>query len=91
MTSEIQRFIDLLQASDTLIEQATKEDVAEVARVLALHVAHYRRRYGDISVDESLALLKIEKLDDDTAGSLADGFGVLVEVLKALGTPEGEH
>ena len=91
MTDEIQRFIAVLQASDTLIEQATKEDVAEVARVLALHVAHYRRRYGDIPVDESLALFRVEKLDDDTAGNLADGFDVLIEVLKALGTPAGEH
>ena len=65
--------------------------MAEVARVLALHVAHYRRRFGDIPVDESLTLLKIEKLDDDTARNLADGFEVLTEVLKALGSPEGEH
>ena len=35
-----------LGVSDTLIAQATKEEVAEVARVLALHVAHYRQRYG---------------------------------------------
>ena len=65
--------------------------MAEVARVLALHVAHYRRRYDDIPVDESLALFKVEKLDDDTAKTLADGFGVLVEVFKALWTPKGTH
>ncbi|HIO02854.1 MAG TPA: hypothetical protein EYN14_13015 [Alphaproteobacteria bacterium] len=54
MTNEIQRFSALLQSSDTLIEQATKEDVAEVARVLALHVAHYRARYGDVPNKDSL-------------------------------------
>ena len=83
MTDEIQRFIALLQASDTLIEQATKDDVAEVARVLALHVAHYRRRYGDVSIEESLEMLRTEKISDEMAKVLADGFGVLVEVLKA--------
>jgi hypothetical protein len=40
-----------LAASDALIEQASKEEIAEVARVLALHVAHYRQRYGDVSID----------------------------------------
>ena len=78
-------------ASDMLIEQATEEEVAEVARVLALHVAHYRQQYGDVSIEESLETLRSEKISDDQAKTLADGFGVLVEVLKALGTPEGEH
>ena len=76
---------------DKLIEQATKEEIAEVARVLALHVAHYRQRYGDVSIEESLELLRTEKVSDEMAKVLADGFGVLIEVLKALGTPEGEH
>ena len=76
---------------DKLIEQATKEEITEVARVLALHVAHYRQRYGDVSIEESLELLRTEKVSDEMAKVLADGFGVLIEVLKALGTPEGEH
>jgi hypothetical protein len=80
-----------LAASDTLIEQATKEEIAEVARVLALHVAHYRGRYGVVSIDESLQMLRTEKISDEQAKILADGFGELIEVLKALGTPEREH
>ena len=80
-----------LAALDALIEQASKEEVAEVGRVLALHVAHYRQRYGDVSIEESLEMLRTEKVSDEMAKTLADGFGVLVEVLKALGTPEGEH
>jgi len=80
-----------LAASDALIEQATKQEIADVAHVLALHVAHYRQRYGDVSIEESLEMLRTEKISDDMAKTLADGFGVLVEVLKALGTPEGEH
>ena len=41
------QFATYLARADALIEQATKEEVAEVPRVLALHVAHYRQRYGD--------------------------------------------
>jgi hypothetical protein len=68
-----------------------QKEVAEVARVLALHVAHYRQRYGDVSIEESLEMLCTEKVSDEMAKTLADGFGVLVEVLKALGTPAEEH
>ena len=81
----------VLSGMDTLIEQATKEEIAEVARVLALHVAHCRQRYGDVSIEESLEPLRTERVSDEMAKTLADGFGVLVEVLKALGTPKGEH
>ncbi len=44
-----------------------------------------------MSNEESLEMLRIEKISDEQAKILADGFGVLVEVLKALATPEGEH
>jgi hypothetical protein len=44
MTNDFQDFVTYLGVSDKLIEQATKEEVAEVARVLTLHVAHYRQR-----------------------------------------------
>ena len=47
--------------------------------------------YGDVSIEESLEMLRTEKVSDEMAKVPADGFGVLVEVLKALGTPEGEH
>jgi len=47
--------------------------------------------YGDVSIEESLEMLRTEKISDEQAKVLADGFGVSVEVLKALGTPEGEH
>ena len=59
--------------------------------MLALHVAHYRQRYGDVSVEDSLEMLRSENVSDEQAKVLAEGFGVLVEVLKALATPAGEH
>ena len=70
---------------------ATKEEVAEVARVLALHVAHYRPRFGDVPIEESLQMLGTETVSDEMAKVLTDGFGVLIEVLKALGVLAGEH
>jgi len=91
MNKDFLKFTTYLAASDELIEQASKEEIAEVARVLALHVAHYRARYGDVSIDESLEMLRTEKISDEMAKTLADAFGILVEVLKALGTPDDMH
>jgi hypothetical protein len=52
MNEDFQNFTTYLAASDTLIEQGRKEEVAEVARVLALHVAHYQAPYGNVAIEE---------------------------------------
>jgi hypothetical protein len=90
MNEDFQNFVTYLGASDALLEQATKEELAEVTRVLALHLGHYRT-YGDVPIEESIELLKTEKVTDDMARVLASGFGALVEVLKALGPSGVEH
>ena len=35
------------QLSEELIADTTKEDIAEVARILALQAAHYARKYRE--------------------------------------------
>ncbi len=54
----------------------------------ALHVDRYRVRYADVSIEESLEMLRTERISDVQAKVHAIGFGVSVEVLKALTTPE---
>lgn len=41
---------------DILIEQSTKEQLAESARLLALSVAHYQIKHGEITIEEILAM-----------------------------------
>ena len=48
MSQEFERFATYLKVSDRLIEQASEEDMAETARVLALHLAHYQKKYHAI-------------------------------------------
>jgi hypothetical protein len=91
MTEAIQKFAILLAASDALLEQATKEEIAEVARVLALHVGHYRTRFGDVPIEQSLDLFNAEQVTDETARTLVSGYESLIDVLKALGAPQGAH
>ena len=92
MSQEFERFGAYLKVADMLIEQASKEGLAEKARVLALHLAHYQKKYEPIPVQESLRLMLTETIDDSQAGALADGFDVLIEVIRAVATPvEGAH
>ena len=91
MSQEFERFATYLKVSDRLIDDATKEQIGEVARVLALHLAHYQTKYDAIPVQESLKLMLTETIDDSQAGALADGFEVLIEVIRAVATPVGAH
>ena len=91
MTKDIERFAAYLKTADSLPEQATKEDIANVARVLAFHLGHYRTRFGDLPTTASLDQLTADKITDEMAVPLASGFEALIGVLKALGTPQGGH
>ena len=87
MTKDIERFAAYLKTADILLEQATKEDIANVARVLAFHLGHYRTRFGDIPTTESLHLLTIDKITPEMAVTLVSGLEALIEVLKAWCRP----
>ncbi|UCH49672.1 MAG: hypothetical protein JSU95_07850 [Betaproteobacteria bacterium] len=52
---------------------------------MALHVGHYRPRYGDVPIIESLELLATEKINDEMVVSLVAGF----EALKAFDRCKG--
>ena len=91
MTEDIEQFAAYLKTADILLEQATKEEIANVTRVLAFHLGHYRTRYGDLPTTASLDQLSAEKITDEMAAPLASGFEALIKVLKAMGTQEGEH
>jgi hypothetical protein len=84
MDDAYQCFMRYLNVSDQLIGQSSKELVAETARVLALMVASYQAKYGEVPVEESLRLLRVESLNDEDAQMLANGFETLIGVLGAL-------
>jgi hypothetical protein len=91
MTEAFERFAALLKVSDSMLEDASREDLAECCRILALNVAHYRSRFGDLPLEESLNLLATETIDDDQARWLADGLETIVGVLGMLQKQHTEH
>jgi hypothetical protein len=74
MSQEFERFGAYLKIADMITEQVTTKDLAGTARVLALHLAHYRAAHGEIPLSKSFDLLLTETPMGDQAGELADGF-----------------
>jgi hypothetical protein len=56
-----------------MIAGATKEQVAEVARLLALNTGWYHQRYGDVPQEELLRKVRGETLDEDGRRLRLDG------------------
>jgi hypothetical protein len=73
-----------------LIMQASKEQLAECARLLALNLAHYQGKYGELPLEETLAMLDADKPNDDQAKLLVKGMENLVGVLGSVCSGLGE-
>jgi hypothetical protein len=50
--ADLSPFEQYYKLLDMLIEKATKEQVAEYARLLALNLAHYQAKYGEIPLED---------------------------------------
>lgn len=90
--ADLSTFEQYYKLADALIEQATKEQLAECARLLALNVAHYQSRFGEVPLEETLAMLDADAPNEKQATLLAFGMenlvGVLGSVCSGLGEPK---
>ena len=84
--SELQQHYTL---ADRLIQQSSKEELAECARLLALNLAHYQGKYGELPLDETLAMLDATEPNNAQIGLLIRGMenlvGLLGNVMSGLG------
>ena len=83
----------LYNLTDQLIEKASKQDIAEAARLLAVNLAHYKMKYGELPLDETLAMIAIEKPNAEQTEMLVNGMNNLVGVLAnvVMGLDEPRH
>jgi hypothetical protein len=65
MTDRVGVFAAYARLAAQMIAGATKEQVAEVARLLALNTGWYHERYGDVPQEELLRMVRGETLDED--------------------------
>ena len=82
-TENQKRFADFYQFANKLIDAAEKDTLAEVMRILSIHIAHYESKYGKVSMDETLRLLHSVTLTDEEVGMAANAMEYLVAVLGA--------
>ncbi len=88
--TDLSMFAQYSKLADMLIAQASKEQVAECARFLALNLAHYKMRYGELPLEETLAMADAVEPNDEQAVMLANGMENLVGVLGAICSGLGE-
>ena len=91
--TDLSTFAQYNKLADILINQADKEQVAECARLLALNLAHYQSKYGDLPLGETLAMVDADEPNDEQAVLLANGMENLVGVLGTVcsGLDEAKH
>ncbi len=70
----MEKFKEYYKTLDQMIAQSSKENLAECARLLALNVADYKRRYGELPLAEHQAMLETDQIDEGLAKLLASGM-----------------
>jgi len=63
--SDLSTFAQYSKLADLVIEKASKEEIAEAARLLAMNVAHYQSKFGQLRLDETLAMISTDKANDE--------------------------
>lgn len=79
--SDLSTFAQYNKLADQLIEKVSKEDLAECARLLAMNVAHYQMKYGELPLEDALAMIGMTKANDEQLQLMADGMEIFVGVL----------
>lgn len=82
-------FAQYNKLADQLIEKVNKKDLAECARLMALNVAHYQSKFGELPLDETLAMINMDEPNEEQLQILTDGmeifFAVLSNVIAGIG------
>jgi len=89
--ADLSGFQQYYRLADALIANANKEQIAECARLLALNLAHFQKLYGEVPLEETLAIIDATEPNDEQAALLRDGMEVLVGVLGNVLSGLGEE
>lgn len=87
------RFTQYLKLADQLASVATKEDLAECARLLAINIAHYESVYGALPLDETLEVAYSDEPNQPQIDLMTRGMETMVGVLGGIvqGFDENPH
>jgi hypothetical protein len=89
MQDTAEDFTAYARLADDLMEKATKDQIADVARLLALSIGYYHGKSGDVPKEEVLRMVRAETLDAETKRLLLHGMQNLVSALaEVMGVAE---
>ncbi len=74
-------FTGWLSFADQVINAASKDQLAEAARLLALNLAHYQNRFGEMPLENFAQLMKTQEIDQETARLVSTAMESLIGVL----------
>jgi hypothetical protein len=79
--SDLDTFQQYYKLADQLVEKSSKDDVAECARLLAMNIAHYQAKFGELPLSETLAMLGTEEPNTEQLVLLTNSMEILIGVL----------
>jgi hypothetical protein len=82
--AHVEHLKEYLQVADQLVSIATKEDLAEALRLVAMNVAHFQSKYGELPLDETLAVAYTDEPNQTQLQLTADGMEVMIGVLGSV-------
>lgn len=86
--SDLSRLEQYMQLVDRLVQLADKEDLAECARLMAMNIAHYEMIYGELPLQDRLAMTYANDLNDQQNELVTKGMetmaGILGSVIQGL-------
>ena len=68
------RLAELTKLTDKMISEASKGAIVDAARMLAIQVGHYQRKFGVLPLEDAIDLLETKALNEDQATWVADGL-----------------
>ncbi len=67
-----------------LVHSSSRDDIANCAKFLAMYIALYRQKFGEISAEEYNRLMDRSKLDDESLAILEEGMDEASAMLKLV-------
>ena len=91
----INTFNSLEKLLNRIISECSKEDVAEAARLLAMNLAHYQIKYGEMPLEDIDVMSEEYELDDLQIAILCTSAENMIATLTQAKEPDesddGQH
>lgn len=82
--SYLSTFQQYYKLADQLIEKTSKDDLAQCAKLLAMNIAHYQSKYGQIPLEETLTMLGVDKPNEEQVELITNVMEIFVGVLGSV-------